>query len=43
MHTLDWRHRTNTVLGKPGNVPIADGDLRMASVIADHLDKSDAR
>ncbi|MEE9424650.1 MAG: multiheme c-type cytochrome [Methylococcales bacterium] len=43
MHRLDWHRRMNTALGKPGNVPLADGHLRMAIVIADQLDKSDAR
>jgi hypothetical protein len=43
IHKLDGQYRTNTAYGKPGNVPIADGHLRMVSVIANQLDKSDAR
>lgn len=43
MHKLDWRRRINTALSRPGSVPIADGHLRMASVIASQINKSDAR
>jgi hypothetical protein len=43
MHRLDWHRRMNTALGKPGNVPISDGHLRMATVIADQVDKSDVK
>ena len=43
MQTLDWHRRMNTALVKPGNVPIADGHLRMAIVIARQVDKSAAK
>ena len=29
MHQLDWQRRMNSPRIKPGNVPIADGHLRM--------------
>ncbi len=43
MHKLDWHRRMNSDQIKPGNVPIADGHLRMAIVIAQQVDKKDAR
>lgn len=43
MHTLDWQRRMNSPRIKPGNVPIADGHLRMAIVIANQVDKRAAR
>jgi hypothetical protein len=43
MHKLDWHRRMNSAHIKPGNVPIADGHLRMVIVIAHQVDKKDAR
>lgn len=43
MHKLDWHRRMNSARIKPGNVPIADGHLRMAIVIAHQVDKQIAR
>ena len=38
MHRLDWRRRTNTAHTEPGTVPVADGHLRMALVVARQID-----
>lgn len=42
LHQLDWRRRNATVYADPGSVPLADGHLRMAWLIARQIDQNDA-
>jgi len=43
MHRLDWARGLTTVGNAPGSVPLADGHLRMALVIARQADAAAAR
>jgi hypothetical protein len=43
MHKLDWMRGLTTTANPPGSVPLDDGHLRMAIVIARQLDASAAR
>ncbi|HFD11758.1 MAG TPA: hypothetical protein ENJ32_04735 [Crenotrichaceae bacterium] len=43
MHHLNWQRKMRHALAKPGNVPIADGHLRMTGIIARQVNHAQAK